>query len=545
MSTKFDSVIMIFLLIVSLAGISTQGFHPIREHFVIVNDCVQQQPSSQDEESIYIGQNSEFPLYSTSGNGTSANPYIIENLYLQDGNYITISMTSAYFVIRNCTIEGTGIAYWGYGSGFLYPVNGYGIRLSNVTNGYIQHCVIRSFSRAVLLDGSRYCTIEDSEFQEMGYGIDVAYSQFCDVTNTRIGDCMKGMTVLNSMMISAISNQFGVCSETGIHVGFSRDCHFIDNELENGSFTFEDDNEGYFENQILGNTNGGREIAYFFSYKDLEIQDGIYGQLIIAECSNLTLQVGEVWNGNLGISILNSNTCWIEGFQVKLCDMGIKIQQSENITLKECKVDAVEDGAYVRSSCGVSFINCEIQIGTQSFFSDGITVFDTPYFICERSSVSVNLELLSNSMSSDAESNRDFIIAKDDINQDYDPLFSPAPDYNKGIAVYSSNHSKIINNVISNFRTGISMSHCSHGFAVLNTILGTTHVGIQLSYCYNIYESKNIIIPLSGIVVIKEGVILPWLIVILFGGISIPLAFFSIIWMKESTRISKRSRREW
>jgi parallel beta-helix repeat protein len=72
---------------------------------------------------IYANGNAQLASVSTSGTGTSLDPYIIENLIINGSTYIVepieIRNTNDHLIIRNCT---------------LFDSNYVGIYLSNVTN---------------------------------------------------------------------------------------------------------------------------------------------------------------------------------------------------------------------------------------------------------------------------------------------------------------------------------------------------------------------------------------------------------------------------
>ncbi|MFX1367110.1 MAG: right-handed parallel beta-helix repeat-containing protein [Promethearchaeota archaeon] len=91
---------------------------------------------------ITITSNDEFELYSTSGNGTESNPYIIENfrIVLPDGPdqaCIYVGDTTAYFIIRYCdvtSLDGKS-----------------GIELSYASNGIVMNCNITDGTFGILV----------------------------------------------------------------------------------------------------------------------------------------------------------------------------------------------------------------------------------------------------------------------------------------------------------------------------------------------------------------------------------------------------------
>jgi hypothetical protein len=85
---------------------------------------------------IYIDDNSDFGPsgYNFPGNGTAANPYLIEELNFthSTGTAIYIQSTSAYFLIRNSLLEGLGTA-------------SIGIHLQSVVHGCIENNTVKDY----------------------------------------------------------------------------------------------------------------------------------------------------------------------------------------------------------------------------------------------------------------------------------------------------------------------------------------------------------------------------------------------------------------
>ena len=90
---------------------------------------------------IVIDSNEDFINYSFTGSGTSNDPFIIEgyNITSSDGNMISISGTTDYFIIRKNHLDGLRSA-WG------------GIVFTDVENGRIENNTIINFvSQAIFL----------------------------------------------------------------------------------------------------------------------------------------------------------------------------------------------------------------------------------------------------------------------------------------------------------------------------------------------------------------------------------------------------------
>ncbi|MGA1847971.1 MAG: NosD domain-containing protein [Thermoplasmatota archaeon] len=97
-------------------------------------------PTVEGRDPIHISGNSGFNSTNgvSSGSGTAEDPYIIENLTVneKDRRGIKINNTDAYFILRNCSVI----------SSDRY---GIGIDLDHVKNGVIQNCTVSRFGSAI------------------------------------------------------------------------------------------------------------------------------------------------------------------------------------------------------------------------------------------------------------------------------------------------------------------------------------------------------------------------------------------------------------
>ena len=90
---------------------------------------------------ILIENTEDFQSISTSGSGSTSDPFIIQNLVIEGGANIScveISDTSDHFIIRNCVIANA-------------TEFGFGFDLNNVRNGIIDSCIIENCTLGVTL----------------------------------------------------------------------------------------------------------------------------------------------------------------------------------------------------------------------------------------------------------------------------------------------------------------------------------------------------------------------------------------------------------
>ncbi len=160
-----------------------------------------------------------------TGLGTEEQPYVIENVTI-DGmqNYtcITITNTSDYFEIRNCTLYNT-TSDW---SSFYQ----YGIYTYKVDNGKILDCylfqhdykciLIKNESNVIIANNTFeeffdcgvtvYCSdnisINFNNFTNGGYGVFASYNFDCDITHNRVINCYNGFNLQYWVVGNKINN---------------------------------------------------------------------------------------------------------------------------------------------------------------------------------------------------------------------------------------------------------------------------------------------------------------------------------------------------
>jgi len=235
---------------------------------------------------INISSGSDWTLYPfITGNGSVSNPYIIENVEIigdgirttQSGNdtFLDTSYVGIYinaggsFIIRNCKISHTSIGIHLYVN---IPPGSYPI--SNVE---ISDCSIGIYSRWTQVGVNiSNCHVHDCNWISIDARID--FNSFLDyggvgiwvrsseggIENCRIEDCSIGM-VAGQIQVNRY-NEFKNC-------GFVPDWLWM-----------------YVTDYDKTNTVNGKPIGIFWGINNWVFTNAsLYGQLIFASCSNLTL----------------------------------------------------------------------------------------------------------------------------------------------------------------------------------------------------------------------------------------------------------------
>ncbi|MEM4160522.1 MAG: NosD domain-containing protein, partial [Thermoplasmata archaeon] len=207
---------------------------------------------------LHINGDSEFANYAANeywpGNGTSANPYVIEGYEINanGGAYcIWIENVTVFFIIRNCTFSNA--------TNFGSVPNGAGIALNNVTHGVIDNSTCTNSRYGIYLyggsssnnitnnkvsgntyDGIRlsYSTnnsIVNNNATGNGNGIYVSYSSNNTVANNNVSGNNNGIYLSSSIINNITSNNVSSNTNSGIYLSSSSNNYVITNNIRSNS----------------------------------------------------------------------------------------------------------------------------------------------------------------------------------------------------------------------------------------------------------------------------------------------------------------------
>lgn len=159
---------------------------------------------------IRISANCDFTTENgvTGGSGTISDPFIIENWKINsqytaygfstyDENGIVIRDTTAHFVIRNTYLTFNGIL----------SSPGYGIILTNVSNGIVENCTFSENSVGISIGGCSHIIIKNNRIFSNSLGIFIRASN-CTVVGNSISSNEGGISLINSKNITVYNNNF-------------------------------------------------------------------------------------------------------------------------------------------------------------------------------------------------------------------------------------------------------------------------------------------------------------------------------------------------
>jgi parallel beta-helix repeat protein len=329
------------------------------------------------------------------GYGNETHPYVIEHLYIQTSHTcIDISDTTLHFVIRNCTFVATTVDW------------GDGISLLNVRNGVFENCTFLNLWIGCYAWNTSDCEWRSNIYGNVHDGIWILECENCDI-------------------------EYNTLYAGGIYIsGYS-----LDNWVH----------------EIKDNTVGGKNLGYFTGLIGDVIDASNYGQVILANCSNVSIQYGVFMNTGSGIIVGFSTGCVFEDCLVYGSRIGVYVERSDDTTFHDIQVfGASEFGFQVNESVHCMVDNCVV---TNSEY-DGIILLMAP-----------NATLTNN-------------------------IVTGCGGY--GLGVFISSYSYLYNNTIDHNIWGIGVGDCMETDVIANRIRWNSERGIEVWWCENcvLYDNE-------------------------------------------------------
>ncbi|MCK4845128.1 MAG: right-handed parallel beta-helix repeat-containing protein, partial [Candidatus Heimdallarchaeota archaeon] len=331
---------------------------------------------------ISITSDSDFEVF--PGTGIVEDPHIIEGYIITttSNNGIYITDTTKYFVIRDCYVDASD----------------YGIYIWNVTDGT--------------------ATVINNTCNNNGYdGIKI--------------DSSGSSTVVNN----TCSNNYW----DGISLSFSGSSTVANNTFTNcGLDIFEYTIDAYLSYTIENNWVNGKKLGFYSNLDSTIIAEPVYGQLILVNCTNVTVRDQILDSAGIGLSL---GFCTYSTIINNTCSnniIGIYLHSSDSLTVINNTCSNNNYGIWLENSDSLTVINNTCSNNNWS----GIWLWDSG------SSTVANNMCNNNNM--------------------------------VGISLHDSGSSTVINNTCNNNNYGIYLDSSSGSKVEKNTCNNNNNYGISL-----------------------------------------------------------------
>jgi len=292
---------------------------------------------------IRIVGDSDFEEMDFPGDGSEANPYIIEGYSIAyDGIGISVAKTAANFVVRNCILESGDDDRDGTWDGCRgrWHRRSIGIFVEKTYKGTIESCVILTKRIGIHISKSEGVLVKDNEITKAWKGIVVEKSQDCVITDNEVSDVESGIYNIKSDG-TTISGSLIHNSVIGISLMKSENCIVNDNEVYDSFW----------------GTFGYKSAAITFSFNSLH---DLYTGIMLVHSKGFVITWNEiVYNEGIGIDLLRTFWCTIhrntiadnaEGNardRVGYCDEVLENLWDDGVDTGNCWGDYSGSGAYV------------------------------------------------------------------------------------------------------------------------------------------------------------------------------------------------------
>jgi parallel beta-helix repeat protein len=296
---------------------------------------------------ITINSNADFSSQGWPGNGTSINPYVIEGLSINsDTVSISITNTTAYFEVKDCVIFCNSFS--------LHP----GIHFENVVHGTIRNCIISRHYTGISTYDSSSCTLMNNT-ATVNYwsGFFLNHSDNCTLTNnSAVINSQFGFSLFSSYNCT-LTNNTATSNEYGLYLNDSNNFTLMDNTLFDNGLVFEGWNVLHWLHYLSGNTENNKPLGYFKSLTSTIIDGSQYSQVILANCSEMTVKDGVFNNATVGIQLGFCSNCTLMNNTAASNSLyGFNLITSDNCSLTNNSASSNNYGFYLFSSDSCSLM---------------------------------------------------------------------------------------------------------------------------------------------------------------------------------------------
>ncbi|MHA1954332.1 MAG: right-handed parallel beta-helix repeat-containing protein [Candidatus Heimdallarchaeaceae archaeon] len=274
---------------------------------------------------VFVQYDEAFIEFGFPGNGTKEDPYIIENINITPGKYINgirVARTTKHFIIRNCFVFDSWSAIQ-----IMY------VKENTAT---IQNCSIVKAQHGLHVessDGVRMInnTVMDCEM----FG---AYlTKNCELINNTFHEATVTCRAKSSNLIE--NNTFANCGIYARRVSYT-----TDNE---------------YSLILRNNQVNNLPVGFFIDEADVQIIN-MYGQIILINCSNISIKELNIKRTYVAVSIFESNNISVSNSYFAEILYGIKIYNSSSINVSNSNFHSFSQHALgILESKHLVVKNCE------------------------------------------------------------------------------------------------------------------------------------------------------------------------------------------
>ena len=101
-----------------------------------------------------------------------------------------------------------------------------------------------------------------------------------------------------------------------IRLYFTFNCTVLDNELVNSGINMDGPNYSSWLHRVSGNSVNGKQLGYFNSVSEIQIDGNEYGQIILVNCSSIEIDGGYFNSASVGVTLAFCKNCTLQNAEV-------------------------------------------------------------------------------------------------------------------------------------------------------------------------------------------------------------------------------------
>jgi parallel beta-helix repeat protein len=208
-----------------------------------------------------------------------------------------------------------------------------------------------AFGFGIQINECDFLTIQGNEVAHANYGIVFDMSRHSIVESNHVSDALSGIGVGNSQNISVFNNELLECHINGISLSshfapvlaWDTSSNIQNNTLSGCGFGFNfDELSDYYRQSFYNNTINDKPLYYGLEQSNLIVQGATYGQIVLANCSNVNLETQGSSFGNVETYVHYSSLIVLDGIRCERPFGAIDIGNSQNVTVMNSEIECTD-----------------------------------------------------------------------------------------------------------------------------------------------------------------------------------------------------------
>lgn len=261
---------------------------------------------------VTLANNTAINNYAAGVNLRGSPATLVSNTFVNNGLVISSSALSYWLNdMSNNWVNEKPLGYFRDLVGDSIDASLYGqVILANCIDVIVQQAHVNNATIGIQLGFCTNCTVKNSTANAHSItGFRLMYSEGCILTNNTATDNTNYGLYIHSSIGCTISNNTAIDNDGGIYLYASSSCTLTDNTLEQNGLVIVGSDRSYWLHSLSDNWVNEKPLGYFRDLVGTAINANLYGQVILANCSLVTVLEGSINDTTIGFQLGYSEDC--------------------------------------------------------------------------------------------------------------------------------------------------------------------------------------------------------------------------------------------